>query len=140
MANYIKMKTLFSICFLFINSFAFSQGGAHPGSDIKVQAGSMFFSVGGIPVNTTDYSELVEGTPYFSNDWMKAHIVMQSGAIYKDVISRLDLHKGEVRYLDQFGAEFILEAPVKEIVLTDTVNNKNFRFIHASVVSQGRPF
>ena len=133
------MKTYLSICCLLIFISASAQLRlADSRKDINIRAGSMFYMVGGEPVLTSEFSRVVEGTPYFSDDWMKGMIVLYNNAVYKDLLVKIDLTKGGVHYLDQFGKEFIVESAIKEVVLTDSINERNFRFIHAPSITNSK--
>lgn len=133
------MKFYLSICCLFIFISASAQLRlADSRKDINIRAGSMFYMVGGEPVLTSEFSSVVEGTPYFSDDWMQGMIVLYNNAVYKDLLVRINLAKGGVHYQDQFGKEFIVESAIKEVVLTDSVNDRNFRFIHAPLITNSK--
>lgn len=97
-----------------------------------VQVGSnMFFAVGGEPFVNVKFVNLVEGTPYFKEDWLKGVVVDRSGHQYKDVNIKIDLIDNNVHYLDEKQKEIVVTTPLREIVLTDA-GGDNFRFVHAS--------
>ena len=97
-----------------------------------VQVGSnIFYSVGGEPFVNVKFVNLVEGTPYFNDNWLKAVVVDKANRQYKDVSVKIDLVDNNIHYLDEKQKEMILTTPVKELVLTDAFNN-NYRFLHSS--------
>jgi len=97
-----------------------------------VQVGSsMFYAVGGEPFVNVKFVNLIEGTPYFEDEWLKAVVVDKNNRQYKDVSIKIDLVDNNVHYLDEKQKEMILTTPVKEIVLSNALGD-NFRFIHSS--------
>lgn len=97
-----------------------------------VQVGSnMFFAVGGEPFVNVKFVNLVEGTPYFTEDWLKAVVIDKADHQYKDVSIKIDLVDNNVHYLNQQQKEIVVSTPVKEIILTNAAGD-NFRFVHAS--------
>jgi hypothetical protein len=57
-------------------------------------ARSLFYTgVNGTPINTQQYSRLVDGTPYFNDDWRKATVIMPNGNAYENVDVRIDCWK-----------------------------------------------
>ncbi|MGZ5285725.1 MAG: hypothetical protein ACXWB9_01005 [Flavisolibacter sp.] len=96
---------------------------------------SSFFTVNGTPFANDKYVKLVEGTPYFQNDWLTGMVITPSGQEFKNISLKLNLHSGEVLYKDEKGSEMIATTPLKEVVLTDALGN-NFRFIHSSSLPQ----
>lgn len=97
--------------------------------DVQLGA-NMFYAVGGEPFVNVKFVNLVEGSPYFKEDWLKA-VVDKGNRQYKDVSVKIDLVDNNVHYLDEKQKEMILTTPVKEIVLTNEAGD-NFRFIHSS--------
>jgi hypothetical protein len=94
-------------------------------------SGSEFFTVAGNPFVNTKYVSVVEGTPYFSADWMKGVIVLSNNQEFKQYLLRINLDQGELLYKDELGNEMIATSIVKEVILTDDTGN-NYRFIHSS--------
>ena len=97
-----------------------------------VQPGpSVFYAVGGEPFVNVKFVNLVEGSPYFKDEWFKGVVVDKADHQYKDVNLKIDLMDNNVHYLDDKEKELIVTTPIKEIVLTNTAGD-NFRFIHSS--------
>lgn len=97
-----------------------------------VQVGSnIFFAVGGEPFINVKFVNLVEGTPYFKEDWLKGVVIDKADHQYKDVSIKIDLVDNNVHYLNQQQKEIVVSTPLKEIVLTNGTGD-NFRFIHSS--------
>lgn len=123
------MKSFFcSFCFSFIATVALSQQVVNVDKD-EYNAANFFYSVGGEPVVKAKFVRLVDGSPFFLDEWLKSTIITPMGKVYNDVSVKLDLMDGSLHYLDPKGMEFIAETPIKEIILKDSLNNKNYRFI-----------
>src|SRR4051812_3149368 len=90
------------------------------GSDI-------FYTVGGTPFVNAKFVSLVEGTPYFKDEWLKAKITMPAGKEYKDISVKIDLFDNELHYLDNKNTEFIATSAVKEVDISDAPGN-TYRF------------
>lgn len=94
--------------------------------DSDANAAALFYSVGGEPVVTARFTRLVEGTPYYKDEWIKGTVITPGGKEYKDIPVKLDLYHNEVRYKDNKEKEFIASTPIREVVLG------NNRFVHSS--------
>lgn len=103
-------------------------------NDYRTVSGSLFYAVNGEPVVTTKFVKLVEGTPYFRDEWMKSVVVLPNGAAYKNVSVKLDLLENNLHYLSEKGDELIARSPVKEAVLEDEKTGELFRFVHSSAL------
>jgi hypothetical protein len=98
--------------------------------DVQVGA-NMFYSVGGEPFVNVKFVNLVEGSPYFKDEWLKGIVVDKTNHEYKGISIKIDLLDNYVHYLDEKEKELLVTTPIKEIVLTDASGN-NYRFIHSS--------
>jgi hypothetical protein len=127
------MKSLVIVSlFSFSTSIAVAQQQVINVDKDDYNAAHFFQTVSGQPVLTAKFVRLSEGTPYFSDNWLKATITSLQGTVYKGIRVKLDLTDGKLHYLDAKGNEFISSTPIKELVLTDSINNKDFRFISSS--------
>lgn len=95
----------------------------------EYNAGNYYLNMGGEPVVSAKFIRLVEGTPYYVDEWQKSTIITPQGKAIKDISIKLDLMDGTLHYLDAKGTEYIATTQVKEVVLNDSVTNKDFRFI-----------
>jgi len=95
----------------------------------------VFFSVGGQPFVTAKFVNLVEGSPYFKDEWLQSQIVMPDGTQYRGVSVKLDLVDQELHYLNLKNAEMITTVPVKEVVIMDTAG-KTYGFVHSSFMPE----
>jgi hypothetical protein len=95
----------------------------------------LFYSgINSEPFLTSKYEKLVEGTPFFSNDWMKGTVVLPNGDIYKNMYIRIDLLEGTLQYRNDKGEERIARAPVKEVLLAEGGNDSAYRFAPAAAL------
>jgi len=97
-----------------------------------VNATNFFLAVNGEPVLLTKFTKLVEGSPYFKDDWWNGTIVLANGKEYKNIKTKVDLLDGDLRYLDEKGKERIATKNIKEATLFDSVRNLRYHFIHSS--------
>ncbi len=129
------MKLLLSFgCCLFFGSL-FSQQRIDVRKDINISAGNLLYTVGGHPFINTEFFEVTEGTPYFTEEWMNGMIGLYNNTIHKNLKIKLDLHKGFIHYLDESGNELVAESAVKEVILIDVIEDKNYRFINAPSIT-----
>lgn len=87
-----------------------------------------FYSVGGAPFVNAKFVRLTSGTPFFKDEWMKASGKAANGTAYGGGVVKLNLYDNEIVFLDAAGNEMIATTPLKEITLTDTINNVSFHF------------
>ena len=102
--------------------------------DVQVGPGT-FYTVGSEPFINAKFVNLVEGTPYFKDEWLNGVVVDKAGHEYKDVSIKIDLLENKVHYLDDKKIELIVTTPIKEIVLTNAAGD-NFKFVHSSSFEQ----
>lgn len=98
--------------------------------DVKLGSAAFnMFIVNGTPFVNTKFVRLVEGTPYFSDDWMKGVLVGEDEVVYKGLSVKLDLIDNKILYKDATGNELVTSTPLKELVLTNAIGNE-FKFVH----------
>jgi len=98
------------------------------GSDI-------FFVSGGEPFVTTKFVNLLEGSPYFRDEWMKGVVVDAADHQFKSAMLRIDLMANSIHFIGGKDQEFVVSKPMKQVVLTDDSGN-NYRFVH-SIILEG---
>lgn len=125
------MKILLTVVSLMLFHFCFAQQVVDISKeDVRVSA-SKFFVSGGEPFASTKFVNLVEGTPYYKDEWLKGIVVDNTNYQYKGISLKLDLVENTVHYLDDHEKEFVATTPIKEIILTDAWGN-NYKFLHSS--------
>lgn len=124
-----KYYLLFACCCLTLISFAQKTVDVDKSDGV---AANSFYSVGGEPFVNTKFVRLTSGSPFFKDEWMKGTAVSAAGIRYKSGILKLDLLVNEVHFLDAAEKEMIVNSPLKELTLTDTISGKVYHFINAS--------
>lgn len=104
--------------------------------DVNPMSG-LFTAVGGEPVSFARYVKVVDGTPYFSEDWMNGTLVMPSGKKFDSVQVKIDLLADEVHYKDKAGNALIATSRLREIWLKDATGARKFHFVHSSHIGSG---
>jgi hypothetical protein len=129
------MKTVTTVLCLLLLNVGFAQQVVDVSKqDVRVGQ-NLFFVSGGEPFVLAKFVNLVEGTPYFKDEWLKGIIVSENDREYKNIDLKIDLLDNKIHYLDANGKEFIATTSVKEVVLSaDSVTN--YRFVHSSTFSQ----
>lgn len=122
--------------FLFILSFlpAFS-GYAQKVVDVSKNnlpnTAGLYYAVGGQPFLNYKYVRVMEGTPYFKEEWMGGKVIMSGGYAYDSVYLRLDLMENSLHYIGQDGQEMISTSPVRSVILSDSVTGNKYRFVNS---------
>jgi hypothetical protein len=135
------MRYLFYCCLLAAPALANSQPISRAASvGVSVQRSSHFYTTfDGFPVNAKKYSSLVSGSPYFLDAFMPSAFVLADGKTYTQVKARLNLADNEVQYLDSKGAELVAQAPLKQLVISDTISRTDYQFVHALALPAAAP-
>ena len=127
------MKTVLFLLTCWAATLVHAQGGYNK-NDFKTVSGSLFLTtITGEPINTNKYVRLVEGTPFFQDDWMQSIIVLKDGKRTQNLSARLNLLENDIVFRDSKGRELIVTQQVSEIVFMNKAEDSLFRFIHASV-------
>jgi len=96
---------------------------------------SAFFSVvGGEPFVNAKFSKLVEGTPYFKDDWMKGMVTINGDQQFAGVYLKLDLYDNLVHYKDNIGTELIASTTIKKLTLFDSATQEVYNFINGPFI------
>ena len=93
-----------------------------------------FYSVGGEPVSPVKYVKVVDGSPYFSQSWMKGSLDLGDGRGYENLWLKLDLADNSVLFIDAEGRVMIANAVIKNISLTDSVTGKKYDFVFSPFI------
>ena len=129
------MKYFFVVLVLILTTNSFSQQVVDvEKQDVRVSAG-MFYVVGGSPVSTTKYVRVVEGSPYFSDDWIKGTVEIANGTQYQNIKLKLDLVDHSLLFLDSNNNEMIATATIKSVTLFDHLYDKKYEFIFSSFIN-----
>jgi len=132
------MKCLF-VCLFFLTSVSsFAQQTIDVAKqDVRIVNAGIFV-VAGEPFVNVKFTRLVDGTPYFSDDWMKGIAIMDSGNRYSGIL-KLDLMENKIHFQDEKGNEMVATAKVRQLVLIDTTKQTAFSFVHSSSLKTADP-
>jgi hypothetical protein len=96
---------------------------------------NFFTVVNGEPIVFAKFKQLIDGSPYFRDEWMKGNVVMNGAEKqYAGILLKLDLYQNEVHYLSLSGVEMIATTPIQKIILFDTTEEKIFNFINGEFI------
>ncbi len=128
------MKVFFAIFFLIITIAGRAQSVVDVSKE-DVNASSFLHVVGGEPAGLPKFVRLKEGTPFFTDRWLKSTIILNNGATYKNVPAKIDLMDNAIHFLDIKGAEMITTSHIKEIILSNDAQDSLYRFINGAAIS-----
>ena len=92
------------------------------------------YTVAGVPFVNAKFARVVEGTPFFNEQMMKGTIILSEGKEYKNMMVRINLLETQVNYIGDKQIELVASSPIKEVVLWDTINQKDHRFIFSNYI------
>jgi hypothetical protein len=87
----------------------------------------------GQPITQKNATIYTDGTPFYSNNWLRATIITTDGQAHKDISVRMNLLEGNLHYKDATGMELVNVSPIKEVILTD-VDGRPITFVHSSSI------
>ena len=94
-----------------------------------------FRSVNGEPTMYTKFVRLVEGTPYFSDKWMKGNVFIEDNE-YRNFYLRVNVLETTLEFMDRKGEQMTCTMPIKEVLLKDSLSGTNYRFFHSSFLPE----
>jgi len=103
-------------------------------ANVNAMSPAFFNVVAGEPVVTVKFARLVEGSPYFKDEWMKGNVFVNGGGQYAGIDLKLDLYDNEVHFLDKKGIEMIATTSIQKIILRDTVSQQAYHFINGEYI------
>ena len=93
----------------------------------------LFFVLGGEPYSLARYVRVVEGSPFFNEDWQLGSMVLPGGKRYDSIELKIDLLADEVHYKDLKGNPLIATTRIREIWLNGEAGKK-YHFVHSSFI------
>ena len=96
---------------------------------------TFFRVVGGEPMSNTKFVRLVDGTPYFSDRWMKGTVVVEESE-YRNVLLRVNILETSLEFRDKMGEQMVCTMPIKQVVLNDSISGAKYHFIHSSFLPE----
>jgi hypothetical protein len=107
--------------------------------NVSALSSSFFNVVAGEPVVSAKFAKIVDGTPYFRDEWMKGTVAINGDNQFPGVYLKLDLFNNEVHYRDPKGNELIATTSIKELILFDSSAQLVFNFINGEYVNANSP-
>ncbi len=130
-----KKFKIVNLLFLFFSNSSFGQG-LSEGKEV-IRFGPNYFSIPGKPLPLNKYENLVEGSPYFNENWLLATIWVNGGSKYYNVPVKLNLHDHNLYFKDSAGTELISTSNINIVVLKNEFSNDSCIFYHYSVLGDG---
>jgi len=103
--------------------------------NVSAMSPSFFSVVGGEPVVFAKFAKIVDGTPYFSDEWMKGNVVINGDKQFTGVYLKLDLYNNEVHYRDVKGSELVAVTPIQRLILFDSSSQLVFNFVNGAYIN-----
>lgn len=125
------MRTVFSLLSLFVSIAVFSQRVIDVTKNNSAANGSLFYAVGGEPMNNARYVAIVEGTAYYNDAFLPGKIMLSSGKVYDSLKLKLDLLDNTVHYLTPTEEELIATTPIRSVIFKDPLLKTEIQFDHA---------
>lgn len=92
------------------------------------------YTVAGTPFVNAKFARVVEGSPFFNEQMMKGAIILSEGKEYRNIMVRINLLEFQVNYIGDKQIELVASTPIREVVLWDTINNKDYRFVSSNYI------
>jgi hypothetical protein len=92
---------------------------------------------GALPEKTPKVN-LVEGTPFFKDEWARSEIHTPDGLIIQNISTKIDLLENRIHYLDSSGKEAVVTTPLKEIFLEQEGKNTPIHFVDGHLLPNPR--
>jgi hypothetical protein len=83
------------------------------------------------------YSRVTDGSPFFSQEWLKGRAVGTDGKIYENLTVKLNLLEPGIHFQDDQQRELRMNIPMRELLLSDPASGTVFRFRRAGEICQG---
>jgi hypothetical protein len=103
-------------------------------NDINATNQNFFMAVGGTPFVLAKFSRLVDGSPYFSDYWLRGNVTLSGGKEYWGLKLKLDLLNNELHYQDASENEMIATSGLSKVVLFDSIAQQVFTFVHSDFI------
>jgi len=127
-------RIFFFLLFIFFSVVGFAQRIIDV-DKLEGSALNYFRTVNGEPSMYTKFVRLVEGTPYFSDKWMKGNVFIEENE-YRNFYLRVNILETTLEFMDRKGEQMICTMPIKEVLLKDSLSGTNYRFFHSSFLPQ----
>jgi hypothetical protein len=78
--------------------------------------------------------KVVEGSPYFNDEWMYGKVELADGNKYENMKLKLDLADNSLLFLNADSNEMIATASIKNVTLFDKFADKEYEFTFSSFI------
>lgn len=92
------------------------------------------YTVAGTPFVNAKFARVVEGSPFFIEQMMKGAVILSEGKEYRNILVRINLLDFEVNYIGDKQIELVASTPIREVVLWDTLSNRDYRFVSSNFI------
>jgi hypothetical protein len=107
----------------------------------KLEGSALSFlkSVGGEPISNTKFVRLVDGSPYFTDEWIKGSVFIDESE-YRNIHLRLNILETSLEFQDSKGEVMVCTQPVKRVVLKDSAHAASYSFVHSRFLPSSSEF
>lgn len=128
------MKALPLLIFSLLATVAFSQQKVDVSTNyVNVSTGRFFQDAQGVRIlANTKYYRPVQGSPFFSDAWMKGSAALTPEREYQNLWLRLDLLSNKLHFRDIRGEEMICTTPVYSLTMKDSATGEVHSFVHSA--------
>lgn len=122
------MRIILSLLISFISTSTFAQRVIDVTNNNSAANGSLFYAVGGEPMNNAKYVAIVEGTAYYNDAFLPGKIILSGGKVYDSLSLKLDLMDNTVHYLAPGGDELIATTAIRSVIFKNLLDKTETRF------------
>jgi hypothetical protein len=81
------------------------------------------------------YADVIQGSAYFKDIWMRGTFVVSGGPAQAGFVTRMDLLDNKVHFLNEKGDEMEATMQIQEVFLEDTILGGKYQFRHSNFIS-----
>jgi len=96
-------------------------------------------SVGGEPFSSARFVRVVDGSPYFTDQWLKGSVFVEESE-YRNVLLRLNIFETTLEFKDVKGEVMVCTQPVKKVALRDSASGSSYNFVHSAFLPTSSEF
>ena len=131
------MRIILSLLISFITACTFAQRVIDVTNNNSAANGSLFYAVGGEPMNNAKYVAIVEGTAYYNDAFLPGKIILSGGKVYDSLSLKLDLMDNTVHYLAPGGDELIATTAIRSVIFKNLLDKTETRFDYSDFLKTG---
>jgi hypothetical protein len=103
-----------------------------PMDNIRLLQSDRFYMLNGKPLLFNSAVEIMEGTPFFKDEWMPGLAQLNDSSLRRGAGLKLNLLENRVHILSG-GRELVVNDTLLRLTLTDTVSGKEYHFCTAKL-------